>query len=41
MADRCDDVVAELEKGMEGTVAFFRSLPADKLGVRVYQEGAS
>lgn len=41
MADRRADIIAELEKGLADTIAFFRSLTTDKLGVTVYQDGAS
>jgi hypothetical protein len=41
MADRRADVISGLEKGLEDTIAFFKSLPPEKLSVTVYQDGAS
>ena len=40
MADRRADIVVELEKGCEDSIAFFKSLKAEELTVQVYQDGA-
>ena len=40
MADRRADIIAELEKGCEDSIAFFKSLTAEELTVQVYQDGA-
>ena len=40
MADRRADIIAELEKGGEDSIAFFQSLTADELVAQVYQDGA-
>jgi hypothetical protein len=40
MADRRADIMAELEKGGEESIAFFKSLTAEELTVQVYQDGA-
>jgi hypothetical protein len=40
MADRRADIIAELEKGCEDSIAFFKSLTAEELAVQVYQDGA-
>ena len=38
MADRRDDIIAELEKGLEATVALFQSFSPDELAVQVYED---
>ena len=40
MADRRADIMAELEKGGEESIAFFKSLTAEEFTVQVYQDGA-
>ena len=40
MTDRRTDIIAELEKNLEDSIVFFRSLSSDKLGIQVYQDGA-
>jgi len=40
MADRRTDIIAELEKGGEDSIVFFKSLTADELNVQVYQDRA-
>jgi hypothetical protein len=40
MADRRADIIAELEKGGEDSIAFFKSLTTEELTVQVYQDGA-
>ena len=40
MADRRVDIIAELEKGGDESIAFFQSLTAEELTVQVYQDGA-
>jgi hypothetical protein len=40
MKDRREHMIAELEKNLEDTIAFFRSLSPDELGIQVYQDGA-
>jgi hypothetical protein len=40
MADRRIDIIVELEKGCEDSIAFFKSLTAEELTVQVYQDGA-
>ena len=40
MKDRCTHIIAELEKNMEDSIVFFRSLSPDELGTQVYQDGA-
>lgn len=40
MADRRAEIIAELEKGGDDSIAFFKSLTADELGAQVYQDGA-
>jgi hypothetical protein len=40
MADRRDDIAAELERGLAETVLFFRSLSPEQLRTRLYQDGA-
>ena len=40
MADRRADIIAELEKGGEDSIAFFKSLTAEEFTVQVYQDGA-
>jgi hypothetical protein len=41
MADRRADVISGLEKGLENSIVFFKSLPPEKLGLTVYQDGAA
>ena len=41
MADRREQLIANLEKNTNDSVAFFQSLTPDALEKRVYQEGAS
>jgi hypothetical protein len=41
MADRRADITAELEKGCEDSVAFFKSLTPEELSTQVYQDGAN
>jgi hypothetical protein len=38
--NRCQELIAELEKGRDATVSFFESLTLEQLHTRVYQEGA-
>lgn len=38
--DRRADIVAGLERGMDDTINFFRSLTPEQLNLRIYQEGA-
>jgi len=38
--NRCQEIVAELQKGRDDTVSFFESLTAGQLNTRVYQDGA-
>jgi hypothetical protein len=40
MKDRRTHIIAELEKNMEDSIVFFRSLSPDELGTQVYQDGA-
>jgi hypothetical protein len=40
MKDRRTHIIAELEKNLEDSIAFFRSLSPDELGIQVYQDGA-
>ena len=40
MKDRCTYIIAELEKNLEDTIAFFRSLSPHELHTQVYQDGA-
>ena len=40
MTDRRTDIIAELEKGGEESIAFFKSLTDEELTVQVYQDGA-
>jgi hypothetical protein len=40
MADRRNDIITELEKSLEDSIAFFRSLSPDQLSFQVYQDGA-
>ena len=40
MKDRRTDIIAELEKNLEDSIVFFRSLSPDELGIQVYQDGA-
>ena len=40
MTDRRTDIIAELEKGWEDSIVFFKSLTVDELSVQVYQDGA-
>ena len=40
MTDRSTDIIAELEKNLEDSIVFFRSLSPDELGIQVYQDGA-
>ncbi|MGD8963736.1 MAG: DinB family protein [Desulfobacterales bacterium] len=40
MNDRRTQIIAELNKNMEDTITFFRSLSPDKLNIQVYQDGA-
>lgn len=37
---RRTDIIAELEKGLEGSITFFESLTPDELSLQVYQDGA-
>jgi len=38
MSDRRDDIIAELEKGLEATVGLFQSFSPDDLAVQVYDD---
>jgi len=38
MADRRDDIIAELEKGLEATIGFYQSFSLDDLAVQVYDD---
>jgi len=40
MKDRRTHIIAELEKNLEDSIAFFRSLSPDELRIQVYQDGA-
>lgn len=40
MKDRQLQITAELEKNLEDTISFFRSLSPAELGIQVYQDGA-
>jgi hypothetical protein len=40
MTDRRADIIAELEKGRQDSIAFFKSLSVDELSLQVYQDGA-
>lgn len=40
MKDRGKPIIAELEKNLEDTIAFYKSLSPDALGIQVYQDGA-
>jgi hypothetical protein len=40
MTDRRNDIAAELERGLQETVAFFKSLSPAELATQVYQDGA-
>ena len=40
MKDRRTHIMAELEKNLEDSIVFFRSLSPDELGIQVYQDGA-
>ena len=40
MADRRADIIGELEKSCEDSMAFFKSMTAEELTVQVYQDGA-
>jgi len=38
MTDRCGDIIAELEKGLEATIGHYQSLSPDELAVQVYDD---
>lgn len=38
MTDRRDDIIAELEKGLEATIGLFQSFSPDELAVQVYAD---
>ena len=40
MKNRRTHIIAELEKNLEDSIAFFRSLSPDELRIQVYQDGA-
>jgi hypothetical protein len=40
MNDRRTPIIAALDKNLENTTAFFKSLSPDELGMQVYQDGA-
>ena len=40
MKDRRTQIIAELEKNLDESIAFFRSLSPDELAIQVYQDGA-
>jgi hypothetical protein len=40
MNDRRTPIIAELDKNLENTTAFFKFLSPDELGMQVYQDGA-
>ena len=40
MKDRRTHIMAELEKNLEDSIVFFRSLSPDELRIQVYQDGA-
>ena len=40
MNDRRTPIIAQLNKNMEDTITFFRSLSPDELSIQVYQDGA-
>jgi hypothetical protein len=40
MKDRRTHIIAELERNLEDSIAFFRSLSPEELGIQVYQDGA-
>jgi hypothetical protein len=37
MIDRCSDIITELGKGLEESIAFYKSLKPEELSVKVYQ----
>ena len=40
MTSRRTDIIKELEKGLEDSITFFKSLRPDELSLQVYQDGA-
>ena len=40
MTDRRTHIIAGLQKNLEDSIVFFRSLSPDELGIQVYQDGA-
>ncbi|NQT56120.1 MAG: DinB family protein [Desulfobacteraceae bacterium] len=40
MTERRTEIIAELEKNLENSISFFRSLSPEQLSVRVYTDGA-
>lgn len=40
MKDRRTHIMAELEKNLEDSIVFFRTLSPDEFGIQVYQDGA-
>ena len=40
MKNRRTQIIAELEKNLDESIAFFRSLSPDELAIQVYQDGA-
>ena len=40
MNDRRTDIIAELEKNLEESIVFFRSLSPDELVFKFYQDGS-
>ena len=40
MDDRRANIIADLEKNLDETIAFFKSLSPDELNTQVYQDGA-
>jgi hypothetical protein len=40
MTDRRAEIIAKLEKNLNNTISFFRSLSGDQLSVQVYTDGA-
>ena len=40
MKDRRTQIIADLEKNLEDSIVFFRSLSPDELGIQIYEDGA-
>jgi hypothetical protein len=41
MTDRRSDIISELESSLHASMAFYRSLTPEELGLKVYQDGES